>query len=315
MGLYDINFPDFSNKLNVPKLRQSKFTAFMNILMSQLTWNHTRYFTDYIGGASYSDYNNASTYSFGDIVLYRDTLNDKKIYLCIVDTSTGVAPTNTTNWLKLMDDFIGADERLAFTNQKLCMEWILNRYFGTTFNQPPVTSDIYITNSGTSDRFPKRTSSPALYSSSTSYAVGAFVQYSFFYYVCIQATTGNAPPAAGGDNAYWAEVEDVWYYEATRTYSLGDVIQYANAFYVYINATSTSGNAPPNATYWTGLTNISYTAGYPNQDHSGFNINIPASVYSNLGGTTTLHPNRADETIYKIVRRYWDACQFRIITY
>ena len=51
--------------------------------------------------------------------------------------------------------FIGADERTRYNGRYLNLTWALNRYFGTTFRQPPYPapygggayySDIYITN-------------------------------------------------------------------------------------------------------------------------------------------------------------------------
>lgn len=358
MGVYDIDFPDLSNKLNVPILRQSKFTALLNVLMAQLTWNHSRFFTDYAGGSSYSAYNNGTTYNFGDLVTYRDSINDKKVYLCIATTSVGVLPNTTTNWLLLFDDFVGADQRLLFTNQKLCLEYILNKYFDSTFNQPPTLSDIYITNTGANDMFPVW-NEPSVWNSgttyganatvkyngrywlslqasnnnkipdqqsawwdsepdvftryiaSTSYAVATIVRYSYFHYVCIQAGAGNTPSLTGADTAFWKRVKTIWYYEATKTYAIGDVVDYNSNVYMCI--LGTTGNAPPNATYWITITNgRTYT--FPGSQNAGFNIYIPAGTYSNFGGNTT-HPNRADESIYRIVRRFWSGAQFRIITY
>lgn len=358
LSVYDIDFIDLANKLNVPKLRQTKFTAFMNVVMNQLTWNHNRFFEDYTDGAVYANWSNVTVYMFGDIVLYRDALNNKKVYLC-VDTATlgiaGVLPTNTASWLLLMDDFVGADERRTFTNQKLVLEWILNRYFETTFRQPPTASDIYITNTGNSDRFWNFTMPTAWnsgttyglnavisyagnvwisiqagnlnhlpnnsigwwelepsqitrYISTTAYAAATMVRNGYFYFISLQSTTGNAPPNTGGATAFWKQVNNIWVYEAGKTYAIGDVVNYNSDVYMCILATT--GHAPPNATYWLLLTNARSSS----ITDCGFNIYIPVAVYNSFGGSYT-HPNKCDETIFKLVRRYWDAFQFRIITY
>lgn len=60
-------------------------------------------------------------------------------------------PIYTDFWQLINPSFIGMNERELYGDQKLTMEWALNRYFNTTFRQPDgvtsssVLSDIYIT--------------------------------------------------------------------------------------------------------------------------------------------------------------------------
>jgi hypothetical protein len=54
------------------------------------------------------------------------------------------APTSES-WYKQQDNFIGLNERLAFNGNNLVLTWALNRWFQTTFRQPPDISDIYLT--------------------------------------------------------------------------------------------------------------------------------------------------------------------------
>lgn len=68
-----------------------------------------------------------------------------------VTNAGGFAPPSYTNvWESVNDNFIGVDERSLYFNQKLTLEWSLNRYFNTHFNQPngvtmsSTHSDIYI---------------------------------------------------------------------------------------------------------------------------------------------------------------------------
>lgn len=55
-------------------------------------------------------------------------------------------------WIPVQSNFIGANERASYSCSKLIFEYALNKWFGTTFRQPPVgTSDIYITTNSNSN--------------------------------------------------------------------------------------------------------------------------------------------------------------------
>lgn len=86
------------------------------------------------------------TYSVGDKV--RDISG---VYESLVDGNLNNAITDTAYWYKVLDYFIGADERAVYNGRKINFEWALNRYFGTTFVQPndpvtPTPSEIFISN-------------------------------------------------------------------------------------------------------------------------------------------------------------------------
>ena len=61
------------------------------------------------------------------------------------------------------------------------------------------------------------------YSGSTTYAVGTYVYYTSKWYVCIKATTGNAPTGAYTNNTWWAFIA---YDVAKTTYQAGDLVTY-----------------------------------------------------------------------------------------
>ncbi len=79
----------------------------------------------------------------------------------VVDSATALTWLTTGNagspfyWVKVTDNFIGANERASYSPQKLMFEYALNRWFDTTFRQPSVgTSDIFIgINSNTNTQF------------------------------------------------------------------------------------------------------------------------------------------------------------------
>jgi hypothetical protein len=103
-------------------------------------------------GSAAGAYNAGTTYVYGDLINYQ-----RRVYFRNEVTTSyvaGIAPNNTTYFVKVLDFQIGLDERIKFANGKLILEYALNRVFGTSFNQPPVLSDIYITRiSNLSDSF------------------------------------------------------------------------------------------------------------------------------------------------------------------
>jgi hypothetical protein len=83
----------------------------------------------------------AGTYTSGAHVKYKDG----SVYECMV-ASTTAEPTASTDWLRILDSFIGSDESQNFNATKLELEYALNKRFGTTYVNPPINSPIYISN-------------------------------------------------------------------------------------------------------------------------------------------------------------------------
>ena len=101
-------------------------------------------------------FNPSATYTLGMYVLYGSAY-----YVCNVSSTTGsfVAAdwglAASAPWMQVNNSFIGAKERAGYNSQYLTLTWALNRYFQTTFRQPPypapygggsLFSAIYITN-------------------------------------------------------------------------------------------------------------------------------------------------------------------------
>jgi hypothetical protein len=133
MAIYDYDSNIVAEQLSPPTLRNGKFLAWLYVLVKPLQNLHDLIFSDYKVGNVYSVYSNATTYNFGTRVRYLD----KAIYECI-KTSVGNLPTNSVYWIKVNDIFIGTDERVKYSAQKLLFEYALNKFF--------ITSGIYITN-------------------------------------------------------------------------------------------------------------------------------------------------------------------------
>lgn len=85
-------------------------------------------------------------YGYQNFTVYNTTSSGIGVGLKIqVQTVGGTPPPSNTNvWELINDNFIGVNERDLYTNNKLTLEWALNRWFNTTFRQP-----IGVTSSGT----------------------------------------------------------------------------------------------------------------------------------------------------------------------
>jgi len=140
-----IDFEQLADNLNIPLLRKPKHTAWLNILVSPLTklqdwWNER------LTGSSYSLFNGATNYTIYNTVRY-----GRAAYWCIKTPPTGLfpLPTDTTYWYKILDDYIGLNERSKYSAQKVMLEYALNRRFSPSTITPPFSSSIpsiYIVN-------------------------------------------------------------------------------------------------------------------------------------------------------------------------
>ena len=143
-SIYDIDFSLITEALLPPKFRLAKWKAWLKSLVAPLQWTKDNTFDKYMLGwedALTEKWSNVSVYDEDDLVLFRN-----KVYVCIKETTAGIEPTNKTYWFKILDDWVGANERLMYCGQTLTLTYLLNKHFGLTFRQPPLISDIYIEN-------------------------------------------------------------------------------------------------------------------------------------------------------------------------
>jgi hypothetical protein len=138
MGFFDINYNQKTVELLPPDKRGNKMVAWVKSLLSQVQYCRDKILGDYKLGSSYSVWA-AGTYTKGQRVIY-----GQSVYECIVATTTST-PTTVSDWRVYLQYFIGVDERIMYDHLKLTLEYALNKRFGTTFKQPPLVSDIYIT--------------------------------------------------------------------------------------------------------------------------------------------------------------------------
>lgn len=180
MSFYKFSTTIFTNQFLPSTKRTLKQIAWVKALLSPIQWvrdTFFNYYADGYTGQAIVTYNSASTYSVGDMVFYGTTVYicisastgnlptnvtyfsvkqfafeeevrhaDKGIYYCIKENTLGVAPPDLVYWEKLQSNFIGVNERIKASAQILKFEYILNKWFGTDFNYPTSTNDVFITN-------------------------------------------------------------------------------------------------------------------------------------------------------------------------
>jgi hypothetical protein len=138
MSIYNISLSKIVSDLLPPKKRTDENKSLLSGLFT--AWHRrTQDLYDYKRGSGYTPYV-AGTYNQYDIVIF-----EKGVYECW-ENGTTTDPTDTTSWKQLNKSFIGADESQYFNGNRIVLEYALNTWFGTTFNNPPTLSDIYITN-------------------------------------------------------------------------------------------------------------------------------------------------------------------------
>lgn len=137
MFTYDCDYTLQEYRLTPITKRLPVRLAFLECIGAPVQWNRDLFFDKYIAGADYAAFNIGTSYARYDRVNYQN-----RIYECINDV-TAQLPTNVSYWIQVLSDFRGAQERIKYNCQKLIMEYILNKWFGTTFNQPGGGNSIY----------------------------------------------------------------------------------------------------------------------------------------------------------------------------
>lgn len=183
MSFFSFSTTVFAEQFLPSYKRKPKQTAWVRVLLSGVQYVRDKFFNFYaegFTGDSVESYNAAKTYAVEDMVFYNGVIYsctvistgnlptdisffaikafelgdvikyaDKGVYYSIGDNSGGVAPVDATYWEKLQNNFIGLDERIQITSQVIKYEYILNKWFGTSYNYPTSTNDVFITNNVT----------------------------------------------------------------------------------------------------------------------------------------------------------------------
>lgn len=139
MSIYDIDYTDVGNQLLPPDKRGAYMRSWVATLFKPLQYLSNLWLNDYRAGSSAAPFLISTTYAIGDKVLYKAS-----VYESIVAGNLGHTPPNDAYWVRVQDNFIGVFERVQYNGNTLILTYALNKYFGTTFRQPPNVSDIYL---------------------------------------------------------------------------------------------------------------------------------------------------------------------------
>lgn len=147
MSIYDINYTDqVENNLPVEK-RKPGFISWLVALLSAQKWRSDIFFNEYVQGSSAALWSPFVTlYPKGTRVNFF-----RSIYEATRSVPSGHFPTDANYWIKITEDYRGVNERVRYNSQKIILEFILNKWFNTTWVQPdsvstPTRPDIYIDN-------------------------------------------------------------------------------------------------------------------------------------------------------------------------
>lgn len=148
MSIYDVNFDQCVQELYPTHKRLDVLLKKMYSIIKPVNELNLmfKYFRE---GGTFAAYNPVTVYTFGQYVQYQ-----RRIYYrneVTEDYGAGIYPLDSKYWTLILNSFIGSDERVKFGPSKIVLEYALNKIFGTTFNNPPATSEIYIQNLNTTD--------------------------------------------------------------------------------------------------------------------------------------------------------------------
>lgn len=265
--------------------RLPKFIAWGAWLLTPLQWLRDLIFGDYYAGSTAALWAGSTTYAYGNRVCYVDNA----IYECINPAGiTSSTPPNqdTTNWMKVLDTFVGLYERSLYTGQKTMLEFALNRYFKVT------------------------TLSLAFFSSAKwynniAYAPGQNVYYTDGkLYTCILANTNELPTNA----TYWVLNPAI--------YIVREAVVTGEFWMATTNTGSPNSYMPIDSSYATSWMPIIPST----QQLDSFIIYVPAALALTINANIiAATPNTSDTyktLITSIVSKYVRAArQFNVLTY
>lgn len=141
-SLYDLNFDQFVIDILPVDKRGQNTVGLIQDLLTATQEDHDNLFDSYRNGSSAGAYSALVTYNLNDQVIFRNSVYQSTI------NNNKTNPTNKANWTMVQQNFIGILERITYNSQVIILTYALNKWFGTTFRQPPWPpySDIYIAN-------------------------------------------------------------------------------------------------------------------------------------------------------------------------
>lgn len=194
MSLYDFDTEIIGKQLLPPQLRKAIQLAWVKVILTPIQWCRDRFFDDYIGGVTATEWDSVTTFFKGVHCIY----SDNAVYECTQTNSNTPPDQYPDYWIKIQDCFIGVDERLKYNAQIIVFEYALNRWFKNV----GATDQIYIeTNDTNGDMMVMANSSvlssnmagQSIFSTSfmgNAYTASAQYDYTIYFPAALFATLG-----------------------------------------------------------------------------------------------------------------------------
>lgn len=132
MSLFVFNPFRRGEEITPNELRSKTVTAFVRVLLRPLAWCADLFFYDFCKGTNALRYDNAVTYKKFERVIWKDGA----VYELKVVASAGVKPTGDAlsydRWKKVLNNFIGIDERIKYNGQIIVFVEAINKHFNIT---------------------------------------------------------------------------------------------------------------------------------------------------------------------------------------
>lgn len=138
-NFFDVDYNQQSIDLLPPDKRGVGIISIVQSVMKSIQWARDLILGSYKSGAT------AVKWSPGAYNKYDQVVFNKSLYESLIGNNNA-APTDTTSWRKVLDNFLGVDQRQTFNASHCVLENSLNARFGGTFRMPPSTSnsDIFL---------------------------------------------------------------------------------------------------------------------------------------------------------------------------
>lgn len=137
MAIFDINYFAKAIEWMPPFKRFEINVRWVQSLLKPMQYLRDKVLGDYRTGSAYPQWV-ASIYNKGDRVTFKQI-----VYESLENANSDAPPS--AKWVTFLPSFIAVDKRIKFNGQKLVLEYALNQRFGTSFRQPNLVSDIFIT--------------------------------------------------------------------------------------------------------------------------------------------------------------------------
>lgn len=150
--LYNLDYGGVVDNILPPNYRKDKTKSFLRSLTSPLQWLRDTFFDNWYTSQDYPFYDGTGFYNVvneGTKIRFLDnsvweTLVDN-VNAQVYNPSIGQTTSGGTQvWRFVQDVHIGFEERSQYNNQKIMMEYLLNRHFKT--DETPLANEIYILN-------------------------------------------------------------------------------------------------------------------------------------------------------------------------